>query len=88
VPPDEIIFQTLLRHGVPFVIVGGHAVILHGYGRSTEDADVVWLRSTESEVALESALREIDACYIGKEIDPTTGIETLHPDISDEQVGE
>ncbi len=78
-PPDEIIFQTLARHGVPFVIVGGHAVILHGYGRTTEDADVVWLRSPESEIALAAALREIDACYIGNDIDPATRLEALHP---------
>ena len=29
--PCEEILRTLQRHGVPFVIIGGHAVILAGY---------------------------------------------------------
>jgi hypothetical protein len=78
--PDELkILDALRRHGVPFVIVGGHAVNFHGYGRATEDTDVVWLRSPESEAALLRCLTEIDARYIGNEIDPSTGIERTYP---------
>ena len=64
---------------MPFVIIGGHAVNFHGYGRATEDIDVVWLRSPEAEQLLLRALTEIDARYIGKEIDPDTGIERTYP---------
>ncbi|MGA3066027.1 MAG: hypothetical protein ABSF29_04185 [Tepidisphaeraceae bacterium] len=69
----------LQRHGVPFVIIGGHAVNFHGYGRVTEDIDVVWLRSPQSEEALLGALSEIGAQYIGDDIDPATGIERTYP---------
>jgi hypothetical protein len=78
-PPDFEILQSLRRHGIPFVIVGGHAVNFHGYRRATEDIDVVWLRSPEQEEALLKALTEIGARYIGTEIDPTTGIERTFP---------
>jgi hypothetical protein len=73
------IFEVLKRHGVPFVIVGGHAVNFHGFTRATENTDVVWIRSPEAESALELALAEMEAVYIGKEIDPATGIERTYP---------
>jgi len=73
------ILHALRRHGVPFVVIGGHAVNFHGYGRATEDADVVWLRSVESERALLIALTEIGARYIGDDIDPATKIERTYP---------
>lgn len=76
---DSQLLQTLRRHDLKFVIIGGHAVNFHGYGRTTEDTDIVWLRSPESEKTLYDALKEIDARYIGDEIDPTTGIEKSHP---------
>lgn len=72
------IFEVLARHGVPFVVVGGHAVYVHGHQRQTEDVDVVWRRCPESEAALAAALAELDARYIGNEIDPATGIERTH----------
>jgi hypothetical protein len=76
---DFDLLHALQRHGVPFVTVGGHAVYFHGYGRLTEDTDVVWLRSPQAEQSLLSALTEIDARYIGKDIDPATGIERTYP---------
>ena len=77
---DEFaMFETLRRHGVPFVIVGGHAVNYHGHRRATEDADVVWMRSPPSELALTAALQELNAQYITREIDPATGIERTVP---------
>jgi hypothetical protein len=63
---------------VPFVIIGGHAVNFHGYVRSNEVADLVWLRSRESEATLLSALTQASARYIGNEIDATTRIERTH----------
>jgi hypothetical protein len=75
---DQQILATLQRHGVPFVIVGGHAVIFHGFLRATEDVDVVWLRSPESEQFLYAALTELGARYIGNDIDPATRIERTY----------
>ena len=76
---DDRIFAALQKHGVPFIVIGGHAVIRHGYMRTTEDVDVVWLRSSESARALLASLTELQAVWIGKEIDRTTGIERTFP---------
>jgi hypothetical protein len=79
-PPLNLeLFDVLRRHGVPFVVIGGHAVNFHGYARTTEDVDVVWLRSRDAEQALAAALAEVDARYIGNDIDPATGIERTYP---------
>ena len=76
---DNEIFRALQKHGVDFVIIGGHAVNFHGYSRTTEDADIVWMRSEDGENKLLAALAEIEAQYIGKEIDPATNIERMYP---------
>lgn len=77
--PDLRLFEVLTRHGVPFVVIGGHAVNFHGVLRATEDTDILWMRSPEAEAHLFRALQEIDAHFIGDEIDPATGIERTHP---------
>jgi len=77
--PDQRLLDILTRHGVPFVVVGGHAVNFHGSLRATEDTDLLWIRSPDSETKLLAALRELDARFIGDEIDPATGIERTHP---------
>src|SRR4051794_19802297 len=76
---EQELFELLLRHGVPFVVIGGHAVNFHGYIRTTEDVDVVWVRSPEAERALFTALTELNAAFIGNEIDPATGLERTVP---------
>jgi len=76
--PEES-FDVLVRVGVPFVIIGGHAVSFHGYVRTTEDADIVFLRTPESEARLLEALQSIHACWISQERDPQTGMERLVP---------
>lgn len=73
------VFQLLARAGVRFVIIGGHAVVFHGYVRTTEDADVIFERSPASEAALLEALESIHACWISDECDPATGQERLVP---------
>lgn len=78
-PDDFNLLRVLRKHRVPFVIIGGHAVNFHGFGRATEDADVIWLRSPESEPAMLRALTEIGAQFIGDDIDPATGIERTYP---------
>ena len=37
----EAIVRTLTDSGVPFIVVGGLAVVAHGYGRNTFDVDLV-----------------------------------------------
>jgi hypothetical protein len=77
--PDLRVLDVLTRHGVPFVVIGGHAVNVHGSLRTTEDTDVIWMRSREAEAHLLTALQEIEAHFISAEIDPATGIERTHP---------
>ena len=73
------VFQVVARAGVPFVIIGGHAVVFHGYVRTTEDADLIFERSPASEAALLQALESIHACWISDQRDPATGQERLVP---------
>ncbi|MEX0671170.1 MAG: hypothetical protein WD060_12005, partial [Pirellulales bacterium] len=77
--PDLHLFDVMSRHAVPFVVIGGHAVNVHGYVRATEDTDMLWIRTPATEAGLLRALEEIEARYIGSEIDPATGIEQTHP---------
>ncbi len=74
---DQALFSILNRHGVPFVVIGGHAGCAHGFIRGTEDTDVLWIRSATSEAALLRALEELHARYIGFEIDLATDLEPL-----------
>jgi hypothetical protein len=71
------LINALVRHKVPFVIIGGHAVNYHGHQRGTQDVDAIWLRAPDSEAALLNALREVNACWISNEIDPSTRLEKL-----------
>jgi hypothetical protein len=73
------LLDVLTRHDIPFVVIGGHAVTYHGFVRATEDTDVIFRRTPESEAALLDALNEVNACWIGNEIDPATGIERAFP---------
>jgi len=73
------LLDVLNSHNVPFVIIGGHAVTYHGFVRATEDTDIVFRRTPESELSLLRALAEVHACWIGNELDPDTGIERTFP---------
>jgi hypothetical protein len=73
------LIEMLARHQVPFVIIGGHAVNYHGYLRATEDTDVVFRRTPEVETTLYAVLGQLNACWIGSEVDPETGIERTFP---------
>lgn len=78
--PSKLEFlQRLVRHGVPFFVIGGHAVNFHGYVRATEDVDVVWIRTPESEDTLFAVLSEVNARWISDDIDPASGLEKLVP---------
>jgi hypothetical protein len=54
----------------------------HGYLRTTEDADIVFRRTPESEQALLAVSQQINACWIGEEIDPSTGNVPGFPEIA------
>src|SRR5262245_25106259 len=42
IPADDLnLLKALQRHGVPFVIIGGHAARFHGVDREVEDLDVL-----------------------------------------------
>jgi site-specific recombinase XerC len=51
--------QALDREGVRYVLIGGFAVILHGYVRSTKDIDLLVDPSEENVRALKRALADL-----------------------------
>lgn len=70
------IFETLDRHGVDYVTIGGWAVIAHGYVRATIDIDFMARLDNDNMVRLATALSELNARLRGVDaeklgIDPT-----------------
>lgn len=65
----EPILDTLVRHGVDFVVVGGLAGIAHGSAYNTEDIDVAYERSQENLRRLAAALTELGATLRGAPAD-------------------
>ncbi|MBI5282269.1 MAG: hypothetical protein HY858_11355 [Candidatus Solibacter usitatus] len=58
-PGDFSEFLRLFNsHGVEYLLVGGHAVGIHGYVRATNDLDVWVKASVENAARIERALRE------------------------------
>jgi hypothetical protein len=57
---DEIL-RVLSAHRVDFVVIGGLAVQVHGYVRSTKDIDVIVRPSTLNLSRLSEALADLDA---------------------------
>jgi len=55
------IFQTLDRHGVHYVLIGGLAAVLHGAAHVTTDVDVVPKDARENLRRLSDALKELHA---------------------------
>lgn len=52
------IIKLLIKYEAEFLLIGGYAVIFHGYKRTTGDMDL-WLKpSNENKAKLVSALRE------------------------------
>ena len=61
-PPDVKAFvDTLNRHRVEYVMIGGIAALLHGSSRATYDLDVLARGSLENLERLAAALTSIDA---------------------------
>lgn len=59
----QTILQTLCKHNVEFIIVGGVCAVLHGAPLATLDLDVVHARTAENLDRLLAALRDLDAYY-------------------------
>lgn len=53
------VFKKLSRRGVKYLVVGGVAVVLHGYTRFTADLDLIIDPSPENIDKLFSALRDL-----------------------------
>jgi hypothetical protein len=53
--------ETLVRHGVDFVLIGGLAAIVHGSSYSTFDLDVAYARDPPNVERLAEALGELRA---------------------------
>lgn len=73
------IVDQLMKRGVDVVVIGGHAVIFHGYLRTTEDIDLVFRRTPSNEERLYEVLLAINAFWISNDIDPITKLEITHP---------
>jgi hypothetical protein len=58
--PQEL-FDTLARHRVDYVLIGGLAATLHGSSALTNDADICPDPSRENLARLANALRDMDA---------------------------
>jgi hypothetical protein len=59
------ILETLTRHGVEFVLIGGLAGVALGSAYQTSDVDVAYSRTPDNLERLAVALRELDATLRG-----------------------
>lgn len=55
------LFESLVGHGVDFVVVGGVAGVVHGSSYPTYDVDIVYARDRENLERLAEALRALEA---------------------------
>jgi hypothetical protein len=65
--PDYVaILQTLIKHQVDFIVIGGVCAILHGAPLMTQDVDIVHSRAPDNLPRLLAALQELRAYYRGQ----------------------
>jgi hypothetical protein len=57
----ELLFTTLAKHDVRYVLIGAVAARLQGFPRLTADADITPARDLDNLERLANALRELDA---------------------------
>lgn len=50
--------NSLNKHGVKYMLVGGYSVVLHGYSRTTGDMDLWVERSEENYLKIKSAFQD------------------------------
>lgn len=60
-PDWRELMETLTRHGVRFLVVGAHAVAVHGVPRGTQDLDIWLARDHENVDRVWRALAEFGA---------------------------
>ena len=59
------VIESLNNHNVEYIIIGGYAIILHGFLRATEDIDII-VKMTEGNIKkLQTALNDV---YNDKEL--------------------
>jgi hypothetical protein len=63
------LLQTLVKHGVEFVVIGGMAGLVHGSAYPTFDLDVVYSRARPNLERLVSALEELQVTLRGAPAD-------------------
>lgn len=63
------LLQTLAKHGVEFVVIGGIAGLVHGSAYPTFDLDVVYSRTRPNLERLVSALKELQVTLRGAPAD-------------------
>jgi len=69
-PLDPVrIFESLQRHEVEYLTIGGVAVNAHGHVRNTRDVDILIEWSAENTRRLAAALAELDARLHGVDAD-------------------
>lgn len=73
----------LNKHGAHYLIVGGHACILHGYVRATEDVDILVEDTDENFRRVISALSELED-HAAAELTPQDLAENVVVKIADE----
>lgn len=74
------IFETLDRHGVDYLTIGGWAVIAHGYVRATIDIDFMASQDAANIRRLAAALAELNARLRGVDADKL-GIDPTDPEV-------
>ncbi len=75
-PGREVILETLERHRVQYVVIGGAAAQARGWRGVTKDIDVTPERSRENLTRLAGALEELGA---GFRVDPKRYPEGFRP---------
>jgi hypothetical protein len=71
-PPEfapGAILETLVRHGVDFVLIGGIATIIRGSARPSFDVDIAYARNRSNLERLVAALQELEARLRGAPAD-------------------
>jgi hypothetical protein len=63
------LLETLVAHGVDFVLIGGLAGVVHGSSYPTYDVDIAYARQDENLERLAAALRELSATLRGAPAD-------------------
>ncbi|HEU4706320.1 MAG TPA: hypothetical protein VFS64_03940 [Solirubrobacterales bacterium] len=81
----EPLLAVLVEHDVAFIVVGGYAVVAHGYVRATKDIDICPDPNPANLGRLADALAELEAEPIG--LDEVAGEFDLKPDLEGLQAG-